>query len=194
MRRPYWPVLRSYQSTLSLDLPERSSTGAHATSTLKVAHACPLPPRARTRLHAQLSLIASAFAADKVIYAIAANISIASLNLSLMINSVGFYQIAKLLIIPFTAAVEALWLRDPLTMPQTVCTAVVLAGVAIVYASSRFHSMRTQPQLRYAPPDRLLKHAQSHAAAMLHALHPRDCDGRQSGGITHSFGSVRCYH
>lgn len=71
-------------------------------------------------------------AADKVIYAVAANISIASLNLSLMINSVGFYQIAKLLIIPFTAIVEALWLRDPLSMPQTICTAVVLAGVAIV--------------------------------------------------------------
>jgi hypothetical protein len=69
------------------------------------------------------------------VYSTAANISIATLNLSLMINSVGFYQIAKLLIIPFTAAVEALWLRETLTMPQTISTAVVLAGVAIVYVS-----------------------------------------------------------
>ena len=70
--------------------------------------------------------------ADKLIYAAAANVSIATLNLSLMVNSVGFYQIAKLLIIPFTALVEAYWLKDTLTMPQTVSTAVVLAGVAIV--------------------------------------------------------------
>lgn len=74
--------------------------------------------------------------ADRVIFAAAANISIASLNLSLMVNSVGFYQISKLLIIPFTAAVEALWLRDMLSMPQTICTAVVLSGVAIVCVPS----------------------------------------------------------
>jgi solute carrier family 35, member E3 len=61
-------------------------------------------------------------------------VSIASLNLSLLINSVGFYQIAKLLIIPFTAVVEAVWLRDLLSTPQTISTATVLAGVAIVYA------------------------------------------------------------
>jgi solute carrier family 35, member E3 len=51
-----------------------------------------------------------------------------------MMNSVGFYQIAKLLIIPFTAVVEALWLGEWLTMSQTACTALVVAGVAVVYA------------------------------------------------------------
>ena len=70
-----------------------------------------------------------------MIYTVAANVSIASLNLSLMINSVGFYQIAKLLIIPFTAVVEAVWLGDRLSGPQTAATAAVLLGVAIVYAS-----------------------------------------------------------
>lgn len=70
--------------------------------------------------------------ADRVIFAIAANVSIASLNLSLMINSVGFYQIAKLLIIPFTAVVQSVWLKESLTLAQAACTAVVLLGVAIV--------------------------------------------------------------
>ena len=85
--------------------------------------------------------------ADRVIFAAAANISIASLNLSLMVNSVGFYQISKLLIIPFTAAVEALWLRDMLSMPQTICTAVVLSGVAIVCVPRRSACSQSQRHL-----------------------------------------------
>lgn len=72
---------------------------------------------------------------DKLIFAAAANISIASLNLSLMINTVGFYQIAKLLIIPFTAVVEWLWLRQSMSKEQVSCTAVVLLGVAVVTVS-----------------------------------------------------------
>jgi len=71
--------------------------------------------------------------ADRIIFAIAANVSIASLNLSLMVNSVGFYQIAKLLIIPFTAVVQSVWLKESLTWQQSACTGVVLVGVAIVY-------------------------------------------------------------
>lgn len=71
--------------------------------------------------------------ADRILFAVAANISIATLNLSLMINSVGFYQIAKLLIIPFTAVVQSVWLKESLTWQQAGCTAVVLVGVAIVY-------------------------------------------------------------
>eukprot|EP00892_Ulva_mutabilis_P000291 jgi/Ulvmu1/10262/UM060_0063.1 len=72
---------------------------------------------------------------DRIMFAVAANISIASLNLSLMVNSVGFYQIAKLLIIPFTAVVQSIWLKESLTLYQTACTAVVLLGVAIVTVS-----------------------------------------------------------
>ena len=44
---------------------------------------------------------------DLVIFTVVANVSIISLNTSLMVNSVAFYQIAKLGIIPFTATVEA---------------------------------------------------------------------------------------
>ena len=53
-----------------------------------------------------------------------------------MVNTVGFYQIAKLLIVPFTAVVQSLWLKESLSLPQMGCTAVVLCGVAIVYAFS----------------------------------------------------------
>jgi multidrug transporter EmrE-like cation transporter len=74
--------------------------------------------------------------ADRIIFAVAANISIASLNLSLMVNTVGFYQIAKLLIVPFTAVVQSVWLKESLSVPQMACTAVVLCGVAVVYAAS----------------------------------------------------------
>lgn len=50
-----------------------------------------------------------------------------------MVNTVGFYQIAKLLIVPFTAVVQSVWLKESLSVPQMGCTAVVLTGVAIVY-------------------------------------------------------------
>lgn len=85
--------------------------------------------------------------ADRIIFAIAANVSIASLNLSLMINSVGFYQIAKLLIIPFTAVVQSLWLKESLTWQQAMCTTVVLMGVAIVYVPPRL----SKPKNCYHP-------------------------------------------
>jgi drug/metabolite transporter (DMT)-like permease len=77
--------------------------------------------------------------ADRIIFAVAANISIASLNLSLMVNTVGFYQIAKLLIVPFTAVVQSAWLKESLTFQQALCTAVVLLGVAVVYAPFQEH-------------------------------------------------------
>jgi hypothetical protein len=69
-----------------------------------------------------------------------------------MMNSVGFYQIAKLLIIPFTAVVEALWLGEWLTMSQTACTALVVAGVAVVYAPLAFF-MTTLAMLNIEPPE-----------------------------------------
>jgi solute carrier family 35, member E3 len=89
-----------------------------------------------SRPHARLEI---AFA-DRIIFAISANVSIASLNLSLMINSVGFYQIAKLLIIPFTAVVQSVFLSEVLTVPQLMCTAAVLTGVAIVYVTILYAS------------------------------------------------------
>lgn len=70
--------------------------------------------------------------ADVLYFAIVANLSIASLNLSLQINTVGFYQIAKLLIIPFVCLVEFLWLRRTFTRPVLCSMLAVVLGVAIV--------------------------------------------------------------
>ncbi|GFR45742.1 hypothetical protein Agub_g7158 [Astrephomene gubernaculifera] len=69
---------------------------------------------------------------DCIVFAIVASISIASLNLSLLVNSVGFYQISKLLIIPFVCLVEYLWFKRKFTLPTVLCILVVVAGVAIV--------------------------------------------------------------
>jgi solute carrier family 35 protein E3 len=65
-------------------------------------------------------------------FALVANVSIASLNLSLLVNSVGFYQIAKLLIIPFVCAVELLWMGRRFTAPILASIGLVIVGVAIV--------------------------------------------------------------
>lgn len=65
-------------------------------------------------------------------FAIVANVSIASLNLSLLVNSVGFYQIAKLLIIPFVCLVELFWMKRRFTVPVVCSILVVVTGVAIV--------------------------------------------------------------
>eukprot|EP00878_Enallax_costatus_P005590 GHUV01005863.1.p1 GENE.GHUV01005863.1~~GHUV01005863.1.p1 ORF type:complete len:373 (+),score=114.70 GHUV01005863.1:591-1709(+) len=65
-------------------------------------------------------------------FALVANVSIASLNLSLLVNSVGFYQIAKLLIIPFVCVVELFWMKRRFTAPVVASILVVVTGVAIV--------------------------------------------------------------
>jgi solute carrier family 35 protein E3 len=45
---------------------------------------------------------------------------------------VGFYQIAKLLIIPFVCIVELVWLKKTFTVPVILSVVTVIAGVAIV--------------------------------------------------------------
>ncbi|WIA29992.1 hypothetical protein OEZ86_000090 [Tetradesmus obliquus] len=65
-------------------------------------------------------------------FAVVADVSIASLNLSLLVNSVGFYQVAKLLIIPFVCVVELLYMRKRFSAPVVASIAVVIMGVAIV--------------------------------------------------------------
>lgn len=65
-------------------------------------------------------------------FALVANVSIASLNLSLLVNSVGFYQIAKLLIIPFVCLVELFWFGRRFTVPVVASILLVILGVAVV--------------------------------------------------------------
>eukprot|EP00955_Chlamydomonas_euryale_P017901 190732-Chlamydomonas_euryale.AAC.8 len=61
-----------------------------------------------------------------------ASMSIGSLNLSLLINTVGFYQIAKLLIIPFVCVVEFVWMNRTFRPPVIGSILTVVLGVAVV--------------------------------------------------------------
>jgi hypothetical protein len=97
--------------------------------------------------------------ADTILFSVVANVSIASLNVSLLVNSVGFYQIAKLLIIPFVCCVELFWMKRAFTPEVTACVATVFMGVAIVCvswrrATARFAVFRTSARCR--PPPRWL--------------------------------------
>ncbi|KAI8462371.1 MAG: triose-phosphate transporter family-domain-containing protein [Monoraphidium minutum] len=69
---------------------------------------------------------------DNLYFSLIANLSIASLNISLLVNSVGFYQIAKLLIIPFVAVMEMVWFQRRFTPPVAASMVTVAVGVAIV--------------------------------------------------------------
>jgi len=82
---------------------------------------------------------------DAVGFAVIASVSIASLNVSLLVNSVGFYQVAKLLIIPFVCGVEALWLGRRFPPRVVAAIAVVVGGVALVTLSE------ARPQAAAAP-------------------------------------------
>ena len=53
-----------------------------------------------------------------------------------MLNKVGFYQVAKLLIIPFVCGVERVWLGRRFTPAVTAAVGVVIVGVAIVTVSN----------------------------------------------------------
>ncbi|WIA31128.1 hypothetical protein OEZ86_001149 [Tetradesmus obliquus] len=69
---------------------------------------------------------------DALKFAVMANMSIASLNLSLLVNSVGFYQVAKLLITPCTCLMEMLAVGKTITPGIAASIAMVVAGVAVV--------------------------------------------------------------
>ncbi|PNW87474.1 hypothetical protein CHLRE_02g144300v5 [Chlamydomonas reinhardtii] len=72
---------------------------------------------------------------SSLLFACVGALSIGTANLSLLLNSVGFYQIAKLLMSPFVAAVEMLWLKKRFPPAVLACIVVVLAGVGIVTVS-----------------------------------------------------------
>lgn len=69
---------------------------------------------------------------ETLYFALIGMISIASLNISLLVNSVGFYQVAKLLIIPFVCLVERFWLDRRFSMPVLASMLCVAVGVGIV--------------------------------------------------------------
>eukprot|EP00798_Chlamydomonas_sp_ICE-L_P014735 gene14735-20780_t len=70
-----------------------------------------------------------------MIFTAVAIFSVASLNLSLLTNSVGFYQISKLCVIPFVCAVERLWIGKHFSWPVLASAGVVMSGVAVVTVS-----------------------------------------------------------
>ena len=69
---------------------------------------------------------------DLVIFVIVANVSIVSLNTSLMINPVSLYQIAKLGIPPLSATVERIWFGTTYSPQQMGAMVLTLAGVGLV--------------------------------------------------------------
>lgn len=60
-----------------------------------------------------------------------ASTAVVTMNLSLMLNSVGFYQIAKLSIIPSCCFFEAVLNRKTYSTPVKISVVVVMLGVAI---------------------------------------------------------------
>ena len=69
---------------------------------------------------------------DLIIFVVVANLSIVSLNTSLMVNTVSLYQIAKLGIPPVTAVVERVWFGNALSGLQILAMAITLAGIGLV--------------------------------------------------------------
>eukprot|EP01024_Parvocaulis_polyphysoides_P064085 TRINITY_DN74331_c0_g1_i1.p2 TRINITY_DN74331_c0_g1~~TRINITY_DN74331_c0_g1_i1.p2 ORF type:complete len:197 (-),score=8.75 TRINITY_DN74331_c0_g1_i1:103-693(-) len=63
---------------------------------------------------------------DALLFCLIADVSIASLNLSLMINSVGFYQMAKLLNIPFIAVVEFIFYGKKFSLEMLVSMIITI--------------------------------------------------------------------
>eukprot|EP00249_Psilotum_nudum_P018737 c26938_g1_i1 orf=470-1483(-) len=68
---------------------------------------------------------------DIVKFAICANVSIVGMNVSLMWNSVGFYQIAKLSMIPVSCFLEVIFDKIRYSRDTKLSIIVVLMGVAI---------------------------------------------------------------
>ncbi|EFN56685.1 hypothetical protein CHLNCDRAFT_16992, partial [Chlorella variabilis] len=69
---------------------------------------------------------------DLMLFTVIADVSILTLNLSLMLNTVSFYQIAKLLIIPFVCFVESSFLGRTFSQEVVGSILLVIVGVAVV--------------------------------------------------------------
>eukprot|EP00240_Pyramimonas_obovata_P004109 CAMPEP_0118925814 /NCGR_PEP_ID=MMETSP1169-20130426/3637_1 /TAXON_ID=36882 /ORGANISM="Pyramimonas obovata, Strain CCMP722" /LENGTH=343 /DNA_ID=CAMNT_0006867217 /DNA_START=141 /DNA_END=1172 /DNA_ORIENTATION=- len=68
---------------------------------------------------------------DAILYTVFADLSIVGMNFSLMMNTVGFYQIAKLSIIPVICTIDYIWLFKRFNPKILASIGVVLMGVAI---------------------------------------------------------------
>ncbi|EFJ17616.1 hypothetical protein SELMODRAFT_92835 [Selaginella moellendorffii] len=65
-------------------------------------------------------------------FSLVANVSIVGMNLSLLLNSVGFYQIAKLSMIPVVCVLERVLNAKTYSRPVILSVIMVVFGVAIV--------------------------------------------------------------
>lgn len=72
---------------------------------------------------------------ELILFTVIANVSILSLNFSLMINTVGVYQIAKLCIVPYTGVVEYFLMGRTITPRGIAFICVMLFGVAVISIS-----------------------------------------------------------
>jgi solute carrier family 35, member E3 len=72
---------------------------------------------------------------DCLSYSLVSCMSIVSLNVSLLVNNVGFYQIAKLCVIPFVAMVEYVIYSRRLSAQVLLSIATVMGGVGFVTVS-----------------------------------------------------------
>ncbi|GAB4818125.1 hypothetical protein N2152v2_005171 [Parachlorella kessleri] len=69
---------------------------------------------------------------DLILFTLVADVSIVSLNLSLLLNPVSTYQIAKLLVIPFVCMVERFFFGKYFSRHVLATIAMVALGVAVV--------------------------------------------------------------
>jgi solute carrier family 35, member E3 len=72
---------------------------------------------------------------ERLIYVLVSSTSIIGLNVSLLVNNVGFYQIAKLCVIPFVALVEYIAYSRRFSAPVIASISIVVGGVAVVTVS-----------------------------------------------------------
>ena len=72
---------------------------------------------------------------ERLFYVLVSSVSIVSLNVSLLVNNVGFYQIAKLCVIPFVAVVEYVAYSRRFSPQIIACISIVVGGVAVVTVS-----------------------------------------------------------
>jgi solute carrier family 35, member E3 len=72
---------------------------------------------------------------ERIFYTLVSSVSIIALNVSLLVNTVGFYQIAKLCVIPFVAIVEYVAYSRRFSPQVIACISIVIGGVAIVTVS-----------------------------------------------------------
>lgn len=72
---------------------------------------------------------------ERFSYALLSCTAIVALNISLLVNSIGFYQLAKLCNIPFVALLEALLYGRRFSLPVLLSMTAVIVGVGVVTVS-----------------------------------------------------------